>query len=55
VDKVTSESILEFRDRLRNAPGFAQETEITWQPAPAPDDYVIQFKIRIALKSPLNI
>jgi len=55
VDKVTSESILEFRDRLRNSSGFAPETEITWQPAPAPDDYVIQFKIRIALKSPLNV
>ena len=55
VDKVTSESILEFRDKLRNAPDFAQETEIAWQPAPAPDDYVIQFKIRIALKNPLNV
>ena len=55
VDKVTSESILEFRDRLRSAAGFGPETEITWQPAPAPDDYVIQFKIRIALKNPLNV
>ena len=55
VDKVTSESILEFRDRLRKSPGFAPETEITWQPAPAPDDCVIQFKIRIALKNPLNV
>lgn len=55
VDKVTSESILEFRDRLRSAPGFAPETEITWQPAPTPDDYVIQFKIRVALKNPLSV
>ena len=55
VDKVTSESILEFRDKLRKSPGFSPETEITWQPAPAPDDYVIQFKIRIALKKPLNV
>jgi type IV pilus assembly protein PilM len=55
MDQVTSESILEFRDRLRNAPGFTSETEITWQPAPASDDYVIQFHIRIALKNPLNV
>jgi type IV pilus assembly protein PilM len=55
VDMVTSENILEFRDRLRNSAGFTPETEITWQPASAPDDYMIQFSIRIALKSPLSI
>ncbi len=55
VDKVTSENILDFRDRLRQSPGFSPETEITWQPAPAPEDCVLQFKIRIALKDPLNV
>ncbi len=55
VDKVTSESILDFRDRLRQSPGFGPETEITWQPAPAPEDCVLQFKIRVALKNPLNV
>ncbi len=53
-DKVTSGSIRDFRDRLRASASFAPETEIIWQPAPAPDDVVIQFKILLKLKTPLD-
>jgi len=47
--------IRDYRDRLREAPQFADGTDIIWQPTPAPDDFVIQFKIRIALKEPISI
>ncbi|MFH1026497.1 MAG: hypothetical protein V1791_00695, partial [Pseudomonadota bacterium] len=53
-DKVTSGSIRDFRDKLRNTDLFAPGTDIIWQPAPAPDDFVIQFKILIVLKQPMD-
>lgn len=54
LDLVTSATpIREFRDRLRALEWFTQSTEITWLPTPAPDQYVRQFKIRVALKEPL--
>ena len=54
-DKVTSESpIRDFRDRLRGSDLFGPETDIIWQPAPAPDDFVIQYKIEVKLKQPIS-
>ena len=55
-DKVTSGSpIRDFRDRIRELPLFAPETDITWQPAPAPDDFAVQFRIKAVLKEPLAL
>ncbi len=55
-DKVTSGSpIRDFRDKLRASPAFAPETDIIWQPAPGADDAVIQFKISVVLKQPLDV
>jgi len=54
-DKVTSESpIRDFRDRLRQSELFGPETDIIWQPAPAPDDFVIQYRIEVKLKQPIS-
>ena len=54
-DKVTSESpIRDFRDRLRQCELFGPETDIIWQPAPAPDDFVIQYRIEVKLKQPIS-
>lgn len=45
-----------LRDRLRNSTWFSPEgTEITWQPTPAPDDFAIQFRLRVALKEPMDL
>ncbi len=46
--------VRDFRDKLRQSALLAPETEITWQPAPAPEDIVIQFKILVVLKTPLE-
>jgi type IV pilus assembly protein PilM len=45
-----------LRDRLRSLEMFSSErTEITWQPTPAPDDFAIQFRLRVALKEPVDL
>ncbi|MFH0952974.1 MAG: type IV pilus assembly protein PilM [Verrucomicrobiota bacterium] len=56
-DKVASGApVREFRDRLRSVPRLsAQTTEIIWLPAPSPEEYVIQFKVRVGLKNPLEL
>ncbi|HRZ13747.1 MAG TPA: type IV pilus assembly protein PilM [Kiritimatiellia bacterium] len=56
-DKAGSGStITSFRDKLRQMPLFDPEkTDIIWQPSPAQDDFVRQFKILLVLKSPLNV
>jgi Tfp pilus assembly protein PilN len=55
-DKVTSGSpIRDFRDKLRASPAFGPETDIIWQPAPGADDAVIQYKISVVLKKPLDV
>jgi Tfp pilus assembly protein PilN len=54
LDKVQSaRPIREFRDKLRASEYFSDETEITWQPAPARDDYAREFKILVVLEKPL--
>ncbi|MFH0881182.1 MAG: pilus assembly protein PilM, partial [Lentisphaerota bacterium] len=55
-DKVSSSEVIRsFRDKLRTMPLFSDQTEIRWQPAPAPDDFVIEFKIDAVLKKPLEL
>ena len=55
-DKIPSGSVVrDFRDKLRTMPAFSPETDIIWQPTPAPEDFVIEFRIRLALKEPLNV
>lgn len=53
LDKVTSATpIRDYRDQLRASESFSPQTEITWQPTPAVDQFVRQFKIRVVLKEP---
>lgn len=55
-DKITSsEGVKNFRDALRSSPLFAESTEIIWQPTPAPDDFAIQFRVRVDLKEPADL
>lgn len=57
-DKIASGSVVtDYRDKLRQSPSFAstEATDVVWQPTPAPDDFVMQFRIRVALKEPLDI
>ena len=45
----------EFRDRLRKAPAFSSETEITWSPVPDPDDFIMEFRMRAVFKEPIHL
>jgi type IV pilus assembly protein PilM len=57
IDKVASgQPIINFRDRLRQSPLFdsGTGTEITWQPSPAAEDTVREFKIVVTLKQPIT-
>ena len=53
-DKATSGSIRSFRDKLRESALFGPGTEIIWQPAPGPEEVVIQFRMRVTLAKPLE-
>ncbi len=52
-DKATDKSISEFRDKLREAEWFTDETEIQWLSLLHQDDYAREFIIEIALAKPL--
>jgi len=55
-DKITSGTMIrDFRDILRTQAAFSDETDIIWQPTPAPEDLVIQFKILLTLEEPIKI
>ncbi|OQA26818.1 MAG: cell division protein FtsA [Verrucomicrobia bacterium ADurb.Bin345] len=47
--------IRDYRERLRGMSEFSESTDVIWQPTPAPDDFVIQFKLRIELKESISI
>lgn len=54
IDKVPDAGpIIKFRDQLRASSYFADETEITWSPAPGPDDFTREYKIVAVLQEPL--
>jgi Tfp pilus assembly protein PilN len=55
IDKVSSEAIRQFRDKLRTMPSMDEKTEIRWQPAPGPDDVIVEFRIIAVLKKPLEV
>ncbi|HBA84959.1 MAG TPA: hypothetical protein DCZ95_12765 [Verrucomicrobia bacterium] len=55
IDKVSSEAISKFRDKLRTMSLFDDQTEIRWQPAPGPDDVILEFRIIGVLKKPLEV
>ncbi len=52
-DKATDKSISEFRDKLREAEWFTDDTEIQWLSLLHQDDYAREFIIEIALAKPL--
>ncbi len=54
-DKVKDQNISEFRDKLRASSLFGPGTEITWLPSMAEDDVMLQFKIRVELKTPMDL
>jgi len=45
----------EFRDRLRKAPAFSPETEITWSPVPDPGAFIMEFRMRAVFKEPIRL
>ncbi len=52
----STDVVKELRVRLQKSDLFASDgTEITWQPTPAPDDFAIQFRLRVALKEPVDL
>lgn len=57
-DKVpTARPIIEFRDILRSSTYFKEndETQIVRQPSPGPDDYVREYRIQVALETPIEL
>ncbi|MCZ7591118.1 MAG: hypothetical protein M5U15_02720 [Kiritimatiellae bacterium] len=54
MDKITSAGpISDYRNKLRESSLFSPETEITWLPTPARDEYIRRFKINVRLKEPV--
>ncbi len=54
-DRVKSEAIGQFRDRLRESAWFSEQTEIVWQPPGRPDATTLEFRILAVLKEPLEL
>jgi hypothetical protein len=56
LDEVTSPTLIrEFRDKLRAAGSFSDQTDITWQPTPESDEFVRPFQIQVKLKEPMQL
>jgi len=56
IDKVTSTApIIAFRNNLRASDYFTEESEITWSPAPGPDDHTREYKIVAVLEEPVDL
>jgi type IV pilus assembly protein PilM len=55
LDKIKSEKISEFRDKLRASDLFSDNTEIVWQPPARPDAPTLEFKILAVLEAPQEL
>ena len=52
LDKIKSDQITEFRNKLRASEWFSDQTEIVWQPPARPDAATLEFKILAVLEVP---
>ncbi len=50
-----AQPISDFRDKLRAAELFADESDIVSQPSPAPDAYTREFQLRLLLSQPIML
>ncbi len=51
-DRIKSEAVGKYRDQLREAKWFSEQTEIIWQPPARSDAATLEFKILAVLKEP---
>ena len=51
-DRIKSEAVGKYRDQLREAKWFSDQTEIIWQPPARSDASTLEFKILAVLKEP---
>ena len=51
-DRIKSEAVGKYRDQLREAKWFSEQTEIIWQPPARSDASTLEFKILAVLKEP---
>ncbi|NLB65729.1 MAG: type IV pilus assembly protein PilM [Lentisphaerae bacterium] len=55
LDKIKSDQITEFRNKLRESELFSDKTEIVWQPPARPDAATLEFKILAVLEEPKKL
>ncbi|HPR68608.1 MAG TPA: type IV pilus assembly protein PilM [Kiritimatiellia bacterium] len=55
LDKIKSDQITEFRNKLRESELFSDQTEIVWQPPARPDAATLEFKILAVLEAPKEL
>jgi len=55
LDKIKSDQITEFRNKLRESELFSDQTEIVWQPPARPDAATLEFKILAVLETPKEL
>ena len=55
LDRIKSEAIVAFRDKLRASPWFSDQTEIVWQPPVRPEASTLEFKILAVLEAPQEL
>jgi type IV pilus assembly protein PilM len=54
-DRIKSEAVGKYRDRLRESKWFSDKTEIIWQPPARSDASTLEFKILAVLKEPQEL
>ena len=54
-DRIKSEAVGKYRDQLREAKWFSEQTEIIWQPPARSDASTLEFKILAVLKEPQEL
>ena len=54
-DRIKSEAVDQYRDKLRESKWFSDKTEIVWQPPAKPDASTVEFKILAVLEAPQEL
>ena len=54
-DRIKSEAVGQYRDKLRESKWFSDKTEIVWQPPAKPDASTVEFKILAVLEAPQEL
>lgn len=54
-DRIKSEAVDQYRDKLRESKWFSDKTEIVWQPPAKPDESTLEFKILAVLEAPQEL